>query len=590
MRNVYIYLCLLMLIGIRGFGQNENNHWQIGSLDFNFATNPNTITIVPGVPDLSAYYFNSYATLSDQAGAMLFYYTGEKLVNKNHQVITSINYDNPSNGADEFAVIVPHPGNPNQYYLFYNDYFHVLSTSNPGVFTTYFHALLDFGNNPLGEVVQVTSPVINERETNNRQVFRDASGQYIRVNGQYRPITVTKNSAGTGYWLIIQKYNQLFSYLIDANGLNTVPVVSTFPVGAIYNYNNGTSYIYGSMFRVVPNYNNTGNNKLLALEEGSDNFYSLDFNAMTGSFSNYSKFNTGLTKIANFEVSANNRTVYFVRHNSTSGHVLPSSSDGELYVYDIGTPLTAPRRLYEYDTPSAASVGFNFLQKDKYGNILIGSRNTNGNRDQYVHKIMNPDSFLSSSVKVNFQSLNGKKIYFFPQLIERVSGCTPSITLSAPETNTTFVYKASESITANQNYSINSGVDITFKAGQFIALKPDTHIKSGAVFLGKIENCSGVIYARPSNTINKIDDEPSTTNSKLTIFPNPTNSVATITHDNPIKEVSVMSLDGKIMLNKKLSGHENKYDLSLAQFQVGIYIITVVTDKDEIITSKLIKN
>ncbi|QEE49349.1 gliding motility-associated C-terminal domain-containing protein [Flavobacterium alkalisoli] len=77
------------------------------------------------------------------------------------------------------------------------------------------------------------------------------------------------------------------------------------------------------------------------------------------------------------------------------------------------------------------------------------------------------------------------------------TNCEFNILLDSPEQNSVFLYEASNSITTQENYFINTGDErnITMKAGKVIVLKKGTRILKGNRYLARIEPCETVCYS-----------------------------------------------------------------------------------------------
>lgn len=76
-------------------------------------------------------------------------------------------------------------------------------------------------------------------------------------------------------------------------------------------------------------------------------------------------------------------------------------------------------------------------------------------------------------------------------------------------------------------------------------------------------------------------------NEAFVLYPNPaTENITVVTTD--IKEIIIVDLMGKILFSKKYS-NDNKAQISLNNFKVGVYFVKVINAKDEIKISKLFK-
>lgn len=581
MRNVYLIL-LVIFLPLNIYAQDYNNIWQLGPTKINFTTNPPLATVNTSLPDIDEYGNNSFSSCSDVNGNLLFYFNGRYFYNKNNQSI--FNTYPTLYHAHQGTIILPHPANVNQYYLIWNTHLALLNGQPGRVFYSY--AIMDFTNNSLGElkVLQTNS---NGYETPYNKTFRDSNNEIVEsINLDLRPLTFTKNFSNDGYWIILQKGNKLLSYELTGTGLNLIPVETTFPANTIFHgvtpYGNG-----GAMFR----FNDTGS-KLYGLEYAFNNFYSLNFNNLTGTFSNYESIvvNSTGSMLRNFEFSSDYSKVYFIREYGTDYQNHPLS--GEIIIKDLNSSSLPARLIYEFDNPSIASVRFSVLQKDKYNNLLVGSRYSSLPKAQYIHKIENQNSYSNASVKLNYIYLNGKTIIGFPQLIEPLTDtCPQDITLTTTESNLSHTYQAANSVTAQTAYVVESGHDITFKAGEFNVLKDITHIKYGAVFLAAIEECESTIPITPYSSQERTSGanqigEPSLA---LKLSPNPSRDEVLLTSQKAIAGITITSFDGKVMYSREFSGKDTEVRVIVSNYIKGIYLVTVKNTDGTIETAKLLK-
>lgn len=557
MKNLYLGICLL-LCGHILLAQNENNHWQLGALDINFSTDP------PVVNTISSIFHNTTinpATISDANGNLLFAFDGQTFYNKNYQAIGTLS-DGGSVNNYTSPIIVPHPTNSNRYYTFWGAFNFDIGpgTTYP---SKYFYAIIDFtATNPLGVITE--------------SGLMQYNGGAIENEDNFRAISVVKIADNSGYWIVVQRQGTLLSYKLTSSGLSANPVVST-PSGYIYLGNKGN-------FRIIPDYANANNMKLYGTyipNSGSQYLYSMDFNSTTGQFYNFQQTAFSEAFSVSFEFSNDYQKIYYI--------------SGGVFVKNLNSLNTPGRQLNEFNT-TTAPIGFSFIQKDKYNNLLIGSSVSTLNRNKYLHKIVNPDSYSNSTVLTNYISLNGNTVEVLPQLVPSRS-CVNDIVLSSAETNTSFTYAAANSITTNNSYAVNNGSNIVLQAENAIFLNPNTEIKSGAVFEARIDECpynnnlfdrrSIVSSNQDSDNIAQADNQKSVT--FLQLYPNPSNETTKIGLKNDtIKTLTVSSMEGLTMFSRDIL--KDSYDLYVGNYRKGIYIVTVQTVNGEIYTEKLMKN
>ena len=216
MKNVCLYICFLLSINIIVAQNQENNNWALGQVNLNFSNTPPTANI----STITDTFNSGNAAISDENGDLLFYTNGEKVWNKNHQVMPNGDIVVGSSESDEIhglttlsqkVIIVPHPQNPNQYFIINHE---LLITGTVGVepYGGYYYSIVDFTNNSLGEVIDGIPSALDVNE--NHKPY-------------YSPLTYTGTATGDGYWIIVQEGDRMLSYKIDENGFNS-PAVQTF--------------------------------------------------------------------------------------------------------------------------------------------------------------------------------------------------------------------------------------------------------------------------------------------------------------------------------------------------------------------------
>ncbi|MCA6068887.1 T9SS type A sorting domain-containing protein [Chryseobacterium sp. RG1] len=548
------YMTFLFVLPLLLFSQGENDNWYFGdkaAVNFSSYISPTNLNNSQMTSAVEA-----CGTVSDANGKLLFYTNGSEIWNRDHQIM--------QNGAgltgwwsSEQLVIVKHPGNQNQYYIFTTGFINATSTSKIAyTVVDMSQGSLGMDGLPLGKVVDgfKNVPVI------------DNNGNFFKTEA----IAVAPTSSGD-FWILIPNGLHLYSYLFsDILGFNNGnPVISdlNFPAslsetdlnhfGIKVSPRLNSSYNFSNYICVSSVYNPDSKNVVYSFNNSTGKI-TTDYRLNVYSINSY---------IPEFNKDS---SVLFLGYN-------------KLYAVNLVTSTSAsPVFSQVYDFGTNTIVGS--IQRNKYNDIYF-SVPVNGN---YLGKINNPNVYGSGiTVNMNYFNLgvnNGVQNlakYGLPQLIEpRVfeSRCVQDITLTSPETSTSYVYRAPNTIKTENNYQVSpSSQNIAFKAGNNITLYPNTHIQLGAFFSAKIEDCLDENGQRLRSRDNQksisiyLDEEKS--KDDISIFPNPTSDILNIKTDFKINNVSVVDVTGR-KINVKLEN--NKLDVkSLA---TGTYLISIETE------------
>ena len=163
-------------------------------------------------------------------------------------------------------------------------------------------------------------------------------------------------------------------------------------------------------------------------------------------------------------------------------------------------------------------------------------------------------------------------------------------------------YHADYSIRNNTLFVIQSGADVSLKAGNEIILQPGFHAISGD-FEAKIEACNSnqvvmslIPEQEEKKEENKTDIKEAIIDPSLfSIFPNPTKeefSVSYTLDKNDFVKLDLYSINGsklKSLLNVSNQSAGNHYfNFSISELSTGIYVL-VFTSSAKKYTYKLIK-
>ncbi len=331
--NVFIiFWGSIFVFRINALAQNENVNWHFGwKVGMDFRQLPPTESLS------SITTMESSVAVSDAAGNLLFYTTGNRVWDKNNNLMpngTMLLGNGPMFvGSSKYGTqVIRNPSNPNIYYVFSADAFEDF-TSN-----LYYHVVDMNLNNGLGDVVATEKDI-------------------LLLNEVSECISVFKGADCESYWLVGLRLGsnpkEYFSYKIDNNGVNTSPVITQ-----VTDSNFFPSYWIQAV---------GGTGKGIAPNLGG--FVIVDFNGFTGTFSNFDtlkmenvgeiQFSKDLSKlymlssiddeISQFDYTllsnknAFRNSKYSIVNNVPSGVLISDlrmAVNGDLYVLQIDSNVT----------------------------------------------------------------------------------------------------------------------------------------------------------------------------------------------------------------------------------------------------------
>lgn len=574
-----LFLSMGLVASFLAYAQGENNNWYFGyQVGINFSGSAPQFVNGSAMNNL-----NSSATVSDSSGNLLFYSDGGEVWNREHQIMPNGLIEH---GGRQLAT-VKHPTNPNLYYIFAATWMY-----NNGVirYSVVDMSLGGIGSNgqPLGDVVQnlIKVPVLDDQGNE----INDA-----------RAVTVVPHGDGNSYWVLVTNGKKLYAYRLSGSGLSTTPVVNDLGTSGFLTGYDGISMKASPEIKSSCNYShficinnsNPGTKENEGMVRSFDNFSGLittDYNlSIAGTDAFNAEFNqyANILYVSGYYGVGNTTTFYAVDLlNSTNSNVVYTPIyNGMWGTGGLGYPST--------------------IQRNSKGDIYFHM--VNYNAGQSLSQIVNPDVYGQSSINLNVLNYPSAMIYVgasnsFPQLLptlsKRTGTCVTSYDLTTAEMhNTSYTYHASNTITTQLNYKVNSTQNITMKAGNSISLLPDTYIEKGAQYLAEIEDCrcsGGEVEAKRQNLkdnmrLNLRNIQPDKANdkkeliTKVKLFPNPASDILNLLTSSDIKNISVSDVSGKV-INVKPDG--NKIDIK--NLPSGNYILSIET-KEGKTSQKFIK-
>lgn len=156
------------------------------------------------------------AVMSDTSGNLLFYTDGDSIWDSNHNLMPNgyglFGCGNLGSSA-QAAIIIPHPGNSNLFYIITND------CNENNCVNGLRYSIVDITlNGGFGDVT-----------IKNSLLFAPGT----------ETLAVTKHCNNRFYWIISHQYlnNNFVVYLVDSNGISNLPVINS--IGSVYNYHGG---------------------------------------------------------------------------------------------------------------------------------------------------------------------------------------------------------------------------------------------------------------------------------------------------------------------------------------------------------------
>lgn len=206
MRTLHILIFLFISLGSQVFGQVQTQrHWFLGNgtrgLRFDQPANTATLITKPAV----AYGTGGSATVTDAAtGTLLFYTDGLNVYDINHTLMPNGGGLSGNTSGNSPAVVVPVPGQPDQYYIITNN-----ANFNTVTGTAQFSIvdMAQFGN------AVFPSPATGVVTQKNQAI--------PMLTGLSEGMIVIPHSNGTDYWIISQASgtNNYFVTQVSAGGV-----------------------------------------------------------------------------------------------------------------------------------------------------------------------------------------------------------------------------------------------------------------------------------------------------------------------------------------------------------------------------------
>ena len=286
MNKLYLYLLRFFLLiivlpftGIESRAQFDNN-WYFGrKAALNFASGSPQVVLNSALQTTEA-----SASISDENGNLLFYTNGVDVYDRNNNLMPNGNALGGNVSACQMSIVAA-PGNPDQYYIFSADAFENDFAEG------YRYSIVDMSLNGGNGAVTSKNNLLWANCSERLTAIRHANGVYV--------------------WLITNdsESNVFRAWLIDCNGLQTIPMIST--LGVVVNQHALSTV---GVMKASPDGKYICQTHFPGPGGGPSNYFQLfDFDNATGIMSNARSISLPQTKYNHAEFSPDSKLLYLTR-------------------------------------------------------------------------------------------------------------------------------------------------------------------------------------------------------------------------------------------------------------------------------------
>ncbi|MFG6687167.1 T9SS type B sorting domain-containing protein [Mariniflexile sp. HNIBRBA6329] len=206
--KLYFTSLVFCFLNLNIFAQSEASNWYFG-YGAGIKFNPYNET-VSSLNDGQLFTHEGCTTMSDKSGNLLFYTDGTFIWNKNHQYMANGLGLLGDSSSTHSAIIVPKPNDSNIFYVFTVG----SKQSNTGLH----YSIVDMTqNNGLGAVTTANVRLLNLSSEKVTSVLKDCISKSMWV------VSFASEDGNRA------AYNTFHAYEVGNNGVNPIPVKSTFP-------------------------------------------------------------------------------------------------------------------------------------------------------------------------------------------------------------------------------------------------------------------------------------------------------------------------------------------------------------------------
>ncbi|WP_051907695.1 T9SS type B sorting domain-containing protein [Flavimarina sp. Hel_I_48] len=306
-------LFVLLFSGLRlCLGQGAANNWYFGSgAGISFETSPPRVLTNGALNTLEG-----CSSISNDNGQLLFYTDGSVIYQADGTIMSNGTGLTGSSSSTQSAIIIPKPLNNDIYYVFTVDEVGQEVMNGPLVTDGVNYSIVDFSNNPNGEVTEKNIHLIDFSAEKLSAVVMGCDSNTVWM------VTLSTSLAKVPNIDSYYNFNTFYAYAITEDGVSTTPVKST------------TGMQVGDP---RGNLKFSPNGKKLACANGVSGLYLLDFNSLTGKVSNEESigFYEAVRDSYGVEFSPNNRFLYTTSYNDLPTNALASEFISVIRQYDL---------------------------------------------------------------------------------------------------------------------------------------------------------------------------------------------------------------------------------------------------------------
>lgn len=585
-------LLILILATYSVFAQRENENWIFyQNNQWKFHPTSGVLTnLLFSSPSHTAN--QGYASISDSnTGNLLFYSDGLYIYNKNKvlmetsgglnlngslsdvNIVYSSSMSGSGNGlsTDQPVIIVPHPGNTNLYYIFFNGNYNPKKAYLKNITIADENFRNSFGSVNLGLQYSIVDMSYNGG------LGKVTSLGNMLLTGVSEGLTSTLHYDGNSYWIVTQKGSSFYTYEINSSGLNTTPVIS-----------NVSPHNFGDFIKVSPNSERLFSNNIL-----------YDFNNLTGQVSNPLDFMPVMEKAyytgdeaVYAEFSPNSNILYFIGSESnmclfpcgrwTSGILMYNIQTGELAGYNSGN-YTFPMSTASLQLAPNNKIYLTFSthhHSNNFGMYLVEVK------DEWA-VIENPNVWNPLTNPVSLPLSSSRYLsYSFPQLIPTPPACPTNLIITNPIT-TSNDFQVSNKIEASS--IVYQNLNVNFRGSQII-LKPGFSVSgyNTGVFRAVVDPCSAGLISPIKEKSNFMEDRIAFDEPML--YPNPTTTILNIDNIADIQEWKLVDINGKIVESGKINNSiQTKITINTSRLVPGVYYFNAVMKNGELFQKTVMK-